>query len=352
MATAQSPDQMAAMVDAMAAKQMGVAPQQAEQSPQAAAPQQEAPKKESAQEAAAEKGSPQTEGDKIGADAVIYEVQFGENDTRKLTPQQIKSTFDRYSAMNYKNAQYKPIIDLIEQHMRQSGESPKQMAERMQAIQKAQQSNPQMGNTQGDRSGPPYEKGAEAGNDLDATLKKWEEENAASLPPGYRDMMVGSQTQMQQMQQQLAQTQAMLRQVLGNAQGMTDAARAGMQQGQVKQANAVRQQIANNIDRSQQALQLPDEKAQDFMVFAAERGYTMEDFADIQLTYKVMTDFKNNMDSPEMERMRQIAQRRQAFTGSLGSTPAAGAAPDAASPEGGNRFDQFASAAMSKRGIG
>jgi hypothetical protein len=63
-----------------------------------------------------------------------------------------------------------------------------------------------------------------------------------------------------------------------------------------------------------------------------------------------MSDFKNNMDSPEMERMRQIAQRRQAFTGSLGSTPAAGAAPEAA-PEG-DRFDQFASAAMAKRGMG
>jgi len=344
MATPQSPDQMAAMVDNIAAKQMGVAPQQAEQTQQA-----KEPPKESPQEKAAEKGSPETEGDKIGADAVIYEVQFSDNDTRKLTPQQIKSTFERYSAMNYKNAQYKPIMDLLEQHMRQSGESPKQMAERLASIQKAQQSNPQMGNTEGDKSGPPYDKAPQQG-DLDATLKKWEEENAASLPPGYRDMMVGSQTQIQQVQQQLAQTQAMLRQVLGNAQGMTDAARAGMQQGQVKQANAVRQQIANNIDRSQQALKLPDDKAQDFMVFAAERGYTMEDFADVQLTFKVMSDFKNNMDSPEMERMRQIAQRRQAFTGSLGSTPAAGAAPEAA-PEG-NRFDQFASAAMAKRGMG
>ena len=344
MATPQSPDQMAAMVDNIAAKQMGVAPQQAEQTQQA-----KEPPKESSQEKAAEKGSPETEGDKINADAVIYEVQFADNDTRKLTPQQIKSTFDRYSAMNYKNAQYKPVMDLIDQYMRQTGQSPKQMAEYLQNVQKAQQSNPQMGNTEGDKSGPPYDKEPQAG-DLDASLKKWEEENAAQLPPGYRDMMVGSQTQMQQMQQQLAQTQAMLRQVMGNAQGMTEAARAGMQQGQAKQANAVRQQIANNIDRSQQALKLPDDKAQDFMVFAAERGFTMEDFADIQLTFKVMSDFKNNMDSPEMERMRQIAQRRQAFTGSLGSTPASGAAPEAA-PEG-NRFDQFASAAMAKRGMG
>ena len=62
MATPQSPDQMAAMVDNIAAKQMGVAPQQAEQTQQA-----KEPPKESSQEKAAEKGSPETEGDKISA---------------------------------------------------------------------------------------------------------------------------------------------------------------------------------------------------------------------------------------------------------------------------------------------
>ena len=33
----------------------------------------------------------------------------------------------------------------------------------------------------------------------------------------------------------------------------------------------------------------------------------MEDFVDPQMTIRVMQDFKNNMDSPEMERMRAIA---------------------------------------------
>jgi hypothetical protein len=344
MATPQSPEQMSAMVDGIAAKQMGVAPEAP------VAPAKEAPKPESAQGKAAEKGSPETEGDKVGAEAVIYEINFGENDNRKLTPQQIKSTFDRYSAMNYKNAQYKPVMDLIEKHMQQSGENPKQMAERMLALQKAQQSNPQMGNTEGDKSGPPYEKATQKG-DLDSTLSKWEEENAASLPPGYRDMMVGSQQQMQSQQGEIAQIKQMLNQVLAQSQGNVQAAREGMQQGQNSQVSAIRQQIANNIDRAQSALKLPDEKAQDFMTFAAERGFTMEDFADLQLTAKVMNDFKNNMDGPEMQRMRDIAQRRQAFTGSLGSTPAASGAAGNAEPTG-DRFAEFTQNAMSKRGLG
>jgi len=346
MATPQDPQAMAAMVDGLAAKQMGVEPQQA--APEAPAPKEAKKEKDSAEDKAATKGSPETEGDKIGADAIIYEVAFSENDNRKLTPQQIKSTFERYSALNYKNAQMKPVTDLIEQVMRANpGVSTKQMADQLQNILRAQESNPTMGNTEGDKSGPPYKDGAQA-NDLDSMLTKWEDENAASLPPGYKDMLVGNNQSMAQMQQQLAQTQAMLRQVMAQSQGVADAAKQGMQTGQQQQVSAVKQQIANNIDRVQQALRLPDDKANDFMVFAAERGFTMEDFVDPQLTIKVMQDFKNNMDSPEMERMRNIAQRRQAFTGSLGSTPSASPAGDTPTE---STFDKFAQATMAKRGM-
>ena len=180
-------------------------------------------------------------------------------------------------------------------------------------------------------------------------MNKWEEENAASLPPGYKDMLVGQNQSLSQMQQQLVATQNMLRQVMAQTQGVADAARTGMHEGQTQQIDAVRGQIANNIDRTQQALNLPDDKANDFMIFAAERGYTMEDFVDTQLTIKVMQDVKNEMDSPEMQRMREISERRQAFTGSLGTTPSTSSA--AVSAPSNSTFDNFTSAAMSKRGI-
>lgn len=340
MATPQSPEQMAAAIDAVASQKMGVAPQQAAPAPQG---EEKPAPKDTSTDKVAEKGSPETEGDKIAADAVVYEIDFGDGNNRKLTPQQIKSTFERYSAMNYKNAQYKPVMDLVEQIMRENpGINSRQMAEQMHNIYKAQQSNPTMGNTEGRQSG---DKPTE---DMDAMLKKWEDENAASLPPGYKEMMTQGGQGMAEIKQQLAQTQRMLQQVMAQSAGVADAARQGMQQTQGQKIDAVRQQIANNIDRVQQALQLPDDKANDFMVFAAERGFTLEDFVDPQLTVKVMQDFKNNMDSPEMERMRGIAQRRQAFTGSLGSTPGAGGAQDAPSE---STFDRFASAAMTKRGM-
>ena len=356
MATPQSPQAMAAMVDNIASRQMGVEPQQAAvaapapaPAPQQAAPQ-KAPTKDSAQDKAAEKGSPKTEGDKMSADAILYEVDFGEGQTRQLTPQQIKSTFERYSSMNFKNAQYKPVMDLVEQIMRENpGMNPNSLAQQMQNVYKAQQANPTMGNTQGDKQGDYDKDKAAKSGDLESMLKKWEEDNAASLPPGYKDMLVGGNQSMAAMQQQLAQTQAMLRQVMAQTQGVADAAKQGVQQGQNQQIQATRQQIANNIDRVQQALKLPDDKANDFMVFAAERGFTLEDFVDPQLTVKVMQDFKNNMDSPEMERMRSIAQRRQAFTGSLGSAP--GANSPMADAAGESTFDKFSQMAMAKRGM-
>lgn len=358
------------MVDRIASRQMGVDPQQAAAAQAAAQEQQgrqaqqasqqsqnEKPTnqdagKDSEEDKAAEQGSPETEGDKMDAEAIVYEVDFGDGNKRNLTPQQIKSTFERYSSLNYKNAQYKPVMDIVEQVMRENpGMTSKQLAEQMQAAYKAQQSNPTMGNTEGEKSGDYNKTKAEQSGDLEAMLTKWEEDNAASLPPGYKDMLVGGQQNMAQMQQQLAQTQQMLQQVLAQSQGVADAARQGMQQGQQQQVDSVRQQIGNNIDRVQQALQLPDDKAEDFMVFAAERGFTLEDFVDPQLTVRVMQDFKNQMDSPEMERMRQIAQRRQAYTGSLGSTPSASTAPEAGQQQGESRLDQMAQSIMSRRGM-
>lgn len=349
MATPQNPQDAMAAVDRLASNQMGVPNNQAQ------TPAPEKKKEDSNEGKAAEKGSPETEGDKMTAEAIIYEIEFGDGSDpktkRNLTPQQIKSTFERYSALNYKNAKYKPVMDVIEQYMRKNpGANTKEVAQILANLAKSGESNPTMGNTQGEKSGT-YEKDAAIkSGDMEASLKKWEDENAASLPPGYKEMMMsGAQGNqgMQQMQQQINQLSQLLRGVLANSQGVADAAKNQVANSQSQNIMAVQQQIANNIDKVQQALQLPDTAANDFMIFAAERGYTMEDFVDPQLTIKVMQDFKNNMNSPEMERMKSIAQRRQAFTGSLGSTPQATASN--APPEGASTLDNLINKTMSKR---
>ena len=45
----------------------------------------------------------------------------------------------------------------------------------------------------------------------------------------------------------------------------------------------------------------------------------------------------------------EIAKKRSAYSGSLGSTPSA--TPSASTPPTESRFDQFASQAMAKKGI-
>jgi hypothetical protein len=336
--------EMNQMVEAIAAQQMGVDPQMQQQ-------QQQRPAPPTAEEQASEAGAPTTEAQQMAADPIMYEIAFGDQ-KRNLTPEQISSTFQRYSALNHRNALLAPVHSVIEKIMSDNPNmNPQQLAEAMQAAYQAQASNPQMGQQQ---QRPNHPLGAMQGQqnasneDISAQLARWEEENAVSLPPGYKDTIINGGQSMQQMQQQLMQTQQMLQMVLAQTQGVADAARQGVGDAQNQQVNAIRQSIANNVDRAQAALRLPDEAANDFMTFATERGYTMEDFTDPQLTIKVMTDFRNNMNSPEMDRLRQIAQRRQAYTGSLGSAPSAGqpARPtDAAPPE----FEQLVDSAMSSR---
>ena len=337
MALPQDPQKQAAMIDGIAAKAMGV-PEQKAQTPAPEAPKEEP--KDSKEGKAQTKGSPDTEGDKITAEAIIYEVDMGDGNNRKLTPQQISSTFNRYAALNHEHAKTKPIMDVIRNYMRANPNvSAKQVAENLQNLAKADEKNPTMGNTDGKKSTSP--------EDMEASLKKWEEDNAAQLPPGYKEMMMSNGDGMSNIQSQLAQTQKMLQQVLANSAGVADAARVGMEGAQNQQIAAVKQQIANNIDKVQQAIGLPDSAANDFMVFAGERGYTLEP----QLTIKVMQDFKNNMNSPEMERMKAMAQRRQAYTGSLGSTPSATPSPEGENPQGESTFDKLANQAMANRGF-
>lgn len=340
-----------AMLDAIASKQLGAAPAPAAPPMQPGAPPPPQQKPPSPEEAAATKAAPTTEADQMAKPAVVYEVEFSEQDKRKLTPEQIKSTFERYSAMNYRNAQLAPVHNVLAKIMQENpGMDPQGLASKMEAIYKAQASNPVMGQ-QAKQEAPASAQGnqPQSNMDIEAQLVAWEKENAASLPPGYKDMISGTKGEMGQIKQALAQTQQMLAAVLGQSQGVAEAARAGVQQSRQDGMQAVKQQIANNIDRAQQALALPDDAANDFMTFSSERGYSLEDFADPMLVFRVMADFRNNMNSPEMERLKGIASRRQAYTGSLAAaSPSSGPAGMSTKP---TPFDQFADKIMSSKGM-
>lgn len=299
-----------------------------------------------ATEKAIEATAPKDEGNRQSDEAVLYEVDFG-GQKRKLTPQQIASTFDRYGKLNHENAQMKPILEVARALMEKTGSDPMTLARGMIAL--AQGDAPATMGGQAASAPTPAPMSAPGrtppSGDADP-LASWEQENAASLPPGYRDIL----TAVQNLPQALAQIQAALGQTQGAAAGQADAVRQGAMDARQREVNAIRQTIANNLNGAAQRLGLGEDAAQDFQVFAAERGYTMEDFSDPRMTLQVMQDFKNARMSPEMERLKEMAQRRQAWAGSIGSTPGAGAAaPEPAQP---SPFDRLLGSVMQQRGMG
>lgn len=311
------------------------------------------PDKDTPSDKANTAGSPSDEGDRMSAEAIAYEIEFGENDKRKLTPNQIKSTFERYRDLNYKHSSMKPVLDVAEAVLKANpGATPEALARFMIDVAKREKANPMvMGADKpgANQPGPAAKDRPSDDADLDdETLSAWERDNAASLPPGYRNMSKGQK----RIEAMLAQTQQMLQAVLARSQGVADASRAAQGDLRTQQVQNIRRTIGNNLDRVQAHLQIPDDAAKDFMAFAAERGYTMEDFVDPQLTFKVMTDFKNTMNSPELDRLRSVHQRRQAFTGAMSPTPASGAG--AGSPAPGATPDPFQSllaGTMQKQGM-
>lgn len=315
-------------------------PQKQEATPEGQAQQSGAPKSEAAQM----------------AEEPFLEFDVG-GQKRRMTQSQITGMASRYTALNHKNAVLKPVTDVIENFLRSNPNmTPGQLAEQLQQLAAAQQPNVQFGRggvndpggdgvgRRGDTDGDARQMRGQRGNDpdFDADFDRWENENASTLPPGYRDMFKNMSSMASMIQQQ----QAMMQQLLGQSAGHVDAARMAHQQSAQVQAGAVQQTIANNLDRAQAQLRLPTEAANDFMMFAQQRGYTVEDFADPDLTMMVMQDFANNMQSPEMDRLRQIHQRRTAYVSQGGGSPAGGGAP--ASPAE-QDFEGFTSRIMAQK---
>lgn len=284
--------------------------------------------KSSPEDAAITAGAPNDD-----MDAVAYEIDFGETagGKRKLSPQQIKSTFERYSALNQRHATLKPGIELMQALIDKSGQPPEAVTA---FLIDALKGRIDKGTGTTDGQDPAQGQGAPGGaHPFDpSALDAWEKENAVTLPPGYKE---GAGT-IAALQKQVGELTGMLQQVLGQGAGMVDASRQAMQQATGMQTNALRAAIGQNLGMAQQKYQLPDDSQNDFLSFAAERGFTMEDFVDPTLTDKVVGDFAAVRSTPEMERLRGIHQRRQAYTGGIGSAPSAGGTK----PKGGD--EEFA----------
>jgi hypothetical protein len=291
--------------------------------------------------------APNTEADAMSSSPVIYDIQMGQ-EMRRLTPEQIAGTYERYQSLNHKHMQLKPFVELGEALMKRApeGADAQKVA---QAIMMALSKNPHMGNVQQQQpqqAGQPAQQ-PQSNADISSALEKWEKENAVALPPGYKEMM----QQIHGFGGALQGLQGALKHIVAQSGGMVDAARDSTQSAMEREAEVRRQSVTNNLNRVQQELQFPSEAKDDFQVIFSERGYTLADFQDYDLLRKVASDFKAASASPEMERLRSIHQRRQAFTGSLGGVPsgADGGTPKPSPAE--NRLGGMVDFAMKRRGL-
>jgi hypothetical protein len=368
------------IIEQAAAQQLGAAPgqtvptpeqmQEAEAAAQQAAQDPSAPEGDTPNDMAQTAAAPETEDSQADADPVAYKVMI-DGQERVLTPEQIAQTTKRYADLNYKHqteiAPIKPAVDILNQIMAQAKADGMDLTGDQLAgfltqtlLDQANTHNPQFGDgslndqmaipgtdslgrsdTYLEKSAPPNP------TDMEAQLAEWEQENAVTLPPMYKNMAA----QMGQMQQQNQQLQQGMNELMQQIQGVTQAAQGQVEGASMDAANAQRMTIANNLNTAQQKHGLPDDAGEDFLMFAGERGYGIEDFIDPQLTDMVVQDFASVRSTPEMERLRQINQKRQAFTG-ITSPGAAGnnAAPAQADPDA-EFIDSVTDATLERRNI-
>jgi hypothetical protein len=267
--------------------------------------------------------------------AVSFQVPWEGDQKRELTPAQIKSTFDRYSSLNYAHSQLKPVLDIVGPMLKGANGDVGKVSEFLKAALAATQKDPTMGGGGGGEKGPqttghnvPAASGAANLQDFEQEIKDWEDENGIKLPGS-----VKAQTKtISALSGQIAALVDMVKHMASSNAGVTaghlDAAKAAQSDARNTMLAAIKRQIGQNLDRAQSHHGLPNEAVHDFMTFMGQRGYTMEDMVDPRLAHNVVADFKANLNTPEMERLRAMTQRRLAATGSL--QPAAtggGAAP-------------------------
>ena len=326
-------------------------PNQSAQQPAAPAPAQppatDAPTQKTDAQQAAEIAAPKDDADASQEQPFYYSVKEGETE-HQFTPDQILGMRQRLAQSNAVMDDFGPVMGMAAKLAKVTGKSPREVAPMMaQMIAKAMRPNQPVGK-QGEQPAQPQGATAPSSNeDIDAQLKAWEEENAVSAPPGFRDFLKSQQTT----QSQMGQMQQLLQQVLQASKQGLQATGQSAEQNSQQRADLVRERIGVNFDRAQSQLGLPDEDANAFRQFYRERGFDDFEFTSYPLTMRVMQDFKNAKNSGELERLIETNQRRSAFTGTL--APSAGGG--SAAPQNGQsdpaaaRLSSMVDSAMAKK---
>ena len=305
----------------IAAAQLGAAPQP----PAAPPPPPSAPEVDTAVEIAQTDAAPKTEADAANEEPYTFIEVTHRGEKKQFTPSQITGTLDRYTALNNKHMNMKPLIDVAENMANTTGKPMDQVMNGMLDLMKRGLSkNTQLGGdgTQSARPGEDTPAPQNADNAPDP-FANWEAENDVSLPPGYREQ----QKMMSNLTNQVAQMTNLMQGVLQSAQGTAQGAVEKEANAMQMAEQAMRERVQLNLDRLADKHGLTEEDAEKFQIWLGEGGYLMNEMADPALAERVVSDFARQKNGPEYERLKAINERRQAYQGTMAATPAEGAGP-------------------------
>jgi hypothetical protein len=267
-------------------------------------------------------------GDKGDKAPVTIKFRRGEGDEAEdveLTESQVKGMFERYRSLNGRHATLKEPLRLVEAIMDRVGkddpEAPQKAMQVMLAGLQALSHNPQMGgNAKGQQK--PQGQPTNASN----ALKEWAKKNAIDDVTPFEQVFgeVGN------MKQAMSEMVGLMRQLAGQSAAGAGAVAKQAQDNASGRVDLMKRRVVQNFDRVQAEMSkkglkgFDEEGAKQFMNFAAQRGYLLEDFLDYDLLEKVATDYSNDVRSADVDRMSQVLGRRQAFSGSLAGAPSGG----------------------------
>lgn len=332
-------------IQRIAERQLGNPSQRMAPPPEPEAP--PAPAPETAEEQAQTDAAPKTEADKSDQDPMAFiEIQM-QGQPRKLTDQQIASTYDRYAKLNHRHSEVKPVMQVIDALVQNSGATPGQAAQYMvDMLRQAGTKNITMGGDGVPSSRPGQDTPVP---NMDAKqgdpFADWEAENDATLPPGYREQA----QQFSSMNSELQQMKQMLMGVLNSARSTSQEAVQQQNNAEAMRVEAIQNNIRVNIDNAANRHGISDGDSENFMIYMAERGFSLEDFIDPSLADTVMKDFANDRNGPELEQLRKIHERRVAYKGTMPGTPSAGDTGGPAPQEGDPMINRMVDRALGRK---
>ena len=149
--------------------------------------------------------------------------------------------------------------------------------------------------------------------EFDEKMKKWERDNAMEFPDFMKDALKNASSGNKAVMDAIANQNKLLMQVLGSTDGFVKASEKANKEAQTKSRDTRMNQIKQNLETAQKEHNIPASAESAFGAFLESRGILPGDLVDPAFANQTVADFKAVISTKEMERLKNIAKKRQAF---------------------------------------